>query len=200
MYSCKEVWSKRMFLRPQHFQQQERYLEFFTHLRAMSAEPYFWGFCELVLDLEALALGKIALVKAVGVFPDGTPFSFPGQDSMVDPLEVDKACKDERIYLALPMRRVLATELSFEDDDVLARYTSEDTELTDSNSQSGEPALAQVAHMRARLIPASKITDEWLRCTLREIFRACGWSSGPSNLDKTLTATWSQNHSAMCIA
>ncbi len=163
MYTRKMVWSEGMFLRPQHFQQQERYLEFFTHSRAMSAEPYFWGFRELELDLEALALGKIALVKAVGVFPDGTPFSFPGQDTMVAPLEVDKACKDERIYLALPMRRVLATELSFEDDDVLARYVAEDAELVDANSQSGEPALAQIAHMRARLIPASKITDEWLR-------------------------------------
>ena len=77
MYSRKVVWSEGMFLRPQHFQQQERYLEFFSHARALSAEPYFWGFRELLLDLEALALGKIALIKAVGVFPDGTPFSFP---------------------------------------------------------------------------------------------------------------------------
>lgn len=46
---------------------------------------------------------------------------------------------------------------------MLARYTAEDAELNDSNSQAGEPALAQVAHMRAKLIPASRITDEWLR-------------------------------------
>ena len=63
MYSRKVVWSEGMFLRPQHFQQQERYLEFFSHARALSAEPYFWGFRELLLDLEALALGKIALIK-----------------------------------------------------------------------------------------------------------------------------------------
>ena len=163
MYSRKVVWSEGMFLRPQHFQQQERYLEFFSHSRSLAAEPYFWGFRELSLDFEALALGKISLLKAVGVFPDGTPFSFPGQDSMIDPLEGDTTCKDERIFLALAMRRALATELSFADDDVLARYTSEDSEITDTNSESGEPALAQVAHMRAKLLPESQISDSWLR-------------------------------------
>lgn len=163
MYSRKVVWSEGMFLRPQHFQQQERYLEFFSHSRSLAAEPYFWGFRELELDVEALALGKIALVRASGVFPDGTPFSFPGQDEMILPLEVDKACKDERIYLALPMRRALATELSFENDDALARYSAEGAELVDTNSQSGEPALAQVAHMRAQLLAESQISDAWLR-------------------------------------
>lgn len=133
MFMRKVVWSEGMFLRPQHFQQQERYLEFFSHARSLAAEPYFWGFRELVLDVEALALGKLALLKAVGVFPDGTPFSFPGQDSMVEPLEIDKTCKDERIYLALPMRRPLATELSFADTGALARYLAEDAELADSN-------------------------------------------------------------------
>ena len=163
MFTRKVVWSEGMFLRPQHFQQQERYLEFFSHARALAAEPYYWGFRELVLDVEALALGKLALLKAVGVFPDGTPFSFPGQDSMVEPLEIDKACKDERIYLALPMRRPLATELSFANDEALARYVAEDAELADSNEGAGEPALAQVAHMRARLISESDISDSWLR-------------------------------------
>ncbi|MEJ5128943.1 type VI secretion system baseplate subunit TssK [Comamonas sp. MYb21] len=163
MFMRKVVWSEGMFLRPQHFQQQERYLEFFSHARSLAAEPYFWGFRELVLDVEALALGKLALLKAVGVFPDGTPFSFPGQDSMVEPLEIDKTCKDERIYLALPMRRPLATELSFADTGTLARYLAEDAELADSNEGAGEPALAQVAHMRARLIAESEMSDSWLR-------------------------------------
>lgn len=163
MFNRKVVWSEGMFLRPQHFQQQERYLEFFSHARALAAEPYFWGFRELVLDVEALALGKIALLSAVGVFPDGTPFSFPGQDVGIAPLEVDKSCKDECIYLALPMRRASATELGFTNAQALARYTAEDAELLDSNEGAGEPAIAQVAHMRAQLIAASDLSDSWLR-------------------------------------
>ena len=138
-------------------------MEFFSHSRSLSAEPYFWGFRELVLDWEALALGKIALLNCVGVFPDGTPFGFPSQDAMIEPLEVDKACKDERIYLALPMRRAHATELSFQDDEVLARYVAADSEIADTNSESGEPSLLQVARMRAKLLPESEITDAWLR-------------------------------------
>ena len=68
MDSRKVVWAEGMFLRPQHFQQQERYLEFFAHSRALASEGYFWGFHELEIDVEALALGKLVLNKAVGSF------------------------------------------------------------------------------------------------------------------------------------
>lgn len=169
MYSRKVVWSEGMFLRPQHFQQQDRYLEFFCHSRALGAEAYFWGFRELQVDLEALALGKVVLSKAVGVFPDGTPFSFPAHDGLVEPLDVDKACKNERIYLALPIRRAPAVELSFGGEEALSRYDADDAELSDTNAGAGEPALAQLAMLRARLIPASEITDAWMKLGVLQV-------------------------------
>ena len=46
----KVVWSEGLFLRPQHLQQQERYLERFVELRAGSLRPYTWGFSELELE------------------------------------------------------------------------------------------------------------------------------------------------------
>ena len=51
MDNRKVVWAEGMFLRPQHFQQQERYLEFFAHARALTSQPYFWGFRELTIDV-----------------------------------------------------------------------------------------------------------------------------------------------------
>ena len=169
MDSRKVVWAEGMFLRPQHFQQQERYLEFFAHSRALASEGYFWGFHELEIDVEALALGKLVLNKAVGIFPDGTPFSMPGTDTLPEPLEILPNMKGERVFLSLPMRRLGTVEVEFDAHEVLARYRAADAELSDCNSEGGEPAPAQLAHMRSRLLPQSASTDSWLQLGVTEI-------------------------------
>jgi len=163
VHTRKMVWAEGMFLRPQHFQQQERYLESFAHARALAAHPYFWGFRTLELNLEALALGKLSINQATGIFPDGTPFNFPAHDACPPALDIAPTCKDERIYLALPMHRAHTTQVSFDDSEPLARYSCQETELADTNAWAGEPAQVQLAQMRARLIPESELTDNWLR-------------------------------------
>ena len=70
----KVVWSEGMLLQPQHLQQQERHGDHVRHATMRSTTPYAWGFSELEIDTAALALGKLALVRAVGVFADGTVF------------------------------------------------------------------------------------------------------------------------------
>ena len=70
----KVVWSEGLFLRPQHFQQQDRHAEWFVEARTRALGGLFWGFTHLELDEAALGTGKIALVSARGVLPDGTPF------------------------------------------------------------------------------------------------------------------------------
>jgi len=163
MDNRKIVWAEGMFLRPQHFQQQERYLEFFSHARSMASEGYFWGFRELELDMEALALGKIVLNKAVGIFPDGTPFSLPSVDALPEPLEIPPNLKNECVFLALPVRRLGAVEVRFDAREPLARYQAVETELGDCNSEGAEPAAAQLGRIRAQLLPESALTDSWLR-------------------------------------
>ena len=39
----KVVWSEGMFLRPQHFQQQDRYLERLVEARSGAIGSYYWG-------------------------------------------------------------------------------------------------------------------------------------------------------------
>jgi len=67
----KVAWSEGLFLRPQLFQQQERYLEHLAHKRAAPLGPFFWGFSHYALDSESLSLGKLVLASAAGVFSDG---------------------------------------------------------------------------------------------------------------------------------
>ena len=79
-HRSKVVWSEGLFLRPQHFQQHDRYLERYLQVRSDALRSHGWGFSELRLDRDLLRLGKVAINSAQGVFPDGTPFSMPDDD------------------------------------------------------------------------------------------------------------------------
>lgn len=159
----KVVWAEGMFLRPQHFQQQERYLEFFTHLRGLAAEPFYWGFRSLKFDLAALAVGKLSLLEAEGLLPDGTPFSFPLQSDGPEPLQFNEGAVDQRVYLALPLKRPGTEEVIFEDSPTsLARYTVQDSTVDDANSVAGEAAEVQLASPRLRLVLEKDLSDAWL--------------------------------------
>lgn len=159
----KVVWAEGIFLRPQHFQQQERYLEHLLHARALSGEGFFWGFHELVIDNEALALGKVVLQHARGVFPDGTPFSFPEQGQGLLPLNFPENRKNEKVFLALPLRRTGQDDTAFESHaDSLARYDAVIEEFADGNSMGGEPAEIQVGDIRIRLLLESELTAAWV--------------------------------------
>src|SRR5437667_12093943 len=73
------VWQEGMFLRAQHFQQQDRWLEMLVRTRAAALRPHSWGVIEMSIDRDLLSTGRFALSSAVGVFEDGTPFAVPGE-------------------------------------------------------------------------------------------------------------------------
>ena len=61
------VWSEGMFLRPQHFQQQDRYLEYRIDGRCRGLRSHDWGFSALNIEQGHLAIGKISLTQARGI-------------------------------------------------------------------------------------------------------------------------------------
>ena len=63
------VWSEGLFLRQQHFQQQERHLESWIEGRAAALRPYSWGFTELEIERDLLAIGKIGLRRRATLDP-----------------------------------------------------------------------------------------------------------------------------------
>lgn len=159
----KTLWSEGMFLRPQHFQQQERYLEFANHLRSSASEPFFWGLGSLKVDQSALSIGKLAILEAEGILPDGTPFSFPHQVQPPPALELIEGAVDQRVFLALPVHRPGAEDVSFDDcPGSLARYSVEDATVIDVNSVAGEPVDIQLARPRLRLVLENDLSDAWL--------------------------------------
>ena len=49
-WNNKVVWSEGLFLRPQHFQQHDRYLENFVEGRCSGLRTFPWGFTTLKID------------------------------------------------------------------------------------------------------------------------------------------------------
>ena len=152
-----------MFLRPQHFQQQERYFEFVAHARSGAVASHAWGFEWLVLDQDALKLGKLAIKEARGLFPDGTPFSIPAQGDPPATLDIPGEARGQRVLLTLPVRRVGVEDVAFgEVDDGLPRVSVSEREVIDSNMLGATPALVQLGDLRLRLVVESELTDGWM--------------------------------------
>ncbi|WP_321892230.1 type VI secretion system baseplate subunit TssK [Paraburkholderia tropica] len=166
----KVTWSEGLFLRPQLFQQQERYLEYFTHKRTTPLSPFFFGFSHYTIDSEALALGKVILKSASGVFADGTPFDAPGNTPPPTPLTVRAEHLEQVIYLAVPIRVPNGEETTFDGAaDTLARYAVFDTELRDTNSIGQGSRAVQLCNLRLRLVPQKEMTDAWIGLPLTKV-------------------------------
>src|SRR5262245_37942015 len=125
------VWSEGLFLKPQHFQQQERYLETFIEGRAGALRPHAWGLPEAEVERDLLAIGKVGLRRVRGVFPDGTPFAMPDNDPLPAPLEIGPNLRSEVIYLSVPLRKSGATLAIRNGSAEAARYRSRDHESRD---------------------------------------------------------------------
>ncbi|WP_353146756.1 type VI secretion system baseplate subunit TssK [Pollutimonas bauzanensis] len=159
----KVVWSEGMFLRPHHFQQMERHLEHRSGVHTQCAAGVFWGFRTLQLDLDALALGRLALKQATGVFPDGTPFDFSSPEDAPEALELPAGAHHKKIMLVVPRRRRGGQDVSFEDDaDKLARYSVVEEEVADSSAVALGPAVLQLGRLRMRLMQEDDVGGEWL--------------------------------------
>jgi len=124
-----------MFLRPQHFQQQDRHLKSWLESRCAGLRPFPWGITDINIDEQLLSMGKFALLSCKGVFPDGTPFDIPNDHPPPAPLEIDLNRGSDTIYLSLPVRRSTGrTVAATEDLESLSRYHAQEAETRDYHS------------------------------------------------------------------
>ncbi|MCS5565907.1 MAG: type VI secretion system baseplate subunit TssK [Methylococcales bacterium] len=147
------VWSEGMFLRPQHFQQHDRYIENVVAGRCAGLRAFDWGVHSLKLDSSLLGMGKVVLTECSGVFPDGTPFNFPDDNPLPLPIDVSEDVQDSIVYLSLPAQREGSVEIdSDEYPDPMARYHAVEIEVRDSNmGTEGKPVL-HIGELKTRLM------------------------------------------------
>ncbi len=149
------VWSEGMFIGTQHFQQHDRYLENLIDARSRPLSAGAWGFSELLIDQGLLAQGKLAIISARGLLPDGTPFNIPQDDLAPSPLNVDDNLRDGLVYLALPLKRAGARDTVDEGEALgAARYVSQVREVRDDNAPFENQAPVAVGSRALRLLVA----------------------------------------------
>ena len=148
-WSNRVVWLEGMFLRAQHFQQQDRWLEALVRDRTAALRPHGWGLTEGVINRNLLATGQFALASGSGVFEDGTPFALPGETDQPVPLDLPETTRNAVVYLVLPMRQAGSVEVTANGSSE-GRYEQQPFEAYDTHSGSPQPAEVQVGRLRLR--------------------------------------------------
>ena len=160
------IWSEGLFLKPHHFQQQDRFIEHLTGSIRGVGIPHPWGLRRLTLDNDLLALGKLSLMEVVGLLPDGTPVDAPAGDPLPSPVTVPADAAGQTVYLALPLRRPGARESGGADETVTTlRYRVGEEKARDNASDAQTEEPIEVGRLDLRLL---------LERDSREGFACCG--------------------------
>lgn len=152
------VWSEGLFLRTQHFQQQDRHAEALMRA-ALQASPWqAFGFAALELDRAALDAGQVAIKTARGLFPDGTPFAIPETAAPPPPVPIAGGASGVA-HLALAVEQPgVATMDPAHAEPSGARYRGEIVQVRDTVRNGADPAEVEVARLALRLLGPTEAT------------------------------------------
>lgn len=169
----KVIWSEGLFVKPQHFQQQVRYLEHVAHRLGADQEPHFYGLTRLAIREDLLTQGKIGLAIAKGVFSDGTPFDIPNEDLEPPILDVPEGfTANEIVYLCLPLQTEGGLEIqsaSGSDTSIGARYREADFGVRDTTEHGSPLASLKVAQLRPVLKLGSQDLSSYSKLAIARI-------------------------------
>jgi type VI secretion system protein ImpJ len=104
--ASKVLWGEGLFLRPQHFQQQDRYHEGRLHRAASALHPFLWGVAALEWDLQSLKNGILKLETLSLILRDGESIDAPGADQLPPPIDLTAlppALQQVTYHAALPV-------------------------------------------------------------------------------------------------
>lgn len=147
------VWDEGLFIRPQHFQQETRYLEHHANRRIEVSSEFLYGLTELEFDEALLASGKLAIIRARGVMQDGAVFDIPNDTPPPQPLHMQSSkVINQVIYLALPIRGQGGAEVQWPESQSNGRYRVEQRDLKDMHSREGDFTTVNTAQLHFTLM------------------------------------------------
>lgn len=146
------IWREGLFIKPQHFQQQQRHSDYALHARLSALSDYFYGLQSLAINEDYLGFGRIALVGTTGILPDGTVFNIPNDDVLPTPLEVtDASVANQKVYLALPLSVSGVNEVN-QGGQVATRLQAHRHDVRDLHSEGGDVVSLEVGRVSLRLM------------------------------------------------
>jgi type VI secretion system protein ImpJ len=151
-HHSKPIWTEGLFIKPVHFQQQERYLEYILRQSVAGTHAYSWGFIEVTIDRDLLDLGKLGLISAQGLFPDGTPFRLPEDGALPSPLDLSEGIIDQVVYLCLPLQSFSREVQRSGDEKGIFRVRSTPIMINDTSGDSSQPDPVHVGQLQTSLM------------------------------------------------
>jgi type VI secretion system protein ImpJ len=147
----KVLWGEGMFLRPQHFQQQDRYHEARLNQTAAALHPYAWGVRRLSIDLDALRSDVLRVSGLSLIFPDGEIYRAPEADLLPQKVllgELPPTVQSITFHAALPSLKAHGDNCAAGRDQGDARFTREERDTQDLFSSAAE---APVSYLKKTL-------------------------------------------------
>lgn len=147
------VWEEGLFIRPQHFQQETRYIEQHVNYRLQNSAVFPYGLTDVEFDNNYLNFGKLVIVRASGVMPDGTGFNIPVDTPPPAPLSLsDSTVTGQAVYLTLPVREQGVSEVEWPEISSGSRYTVELKDIKDIHSRDGDYTSVNLGALKLGLM------------------------------------------------
>jgi len=183
------VWREGLFIRPQHFQQNDRYVNYELMSRTVNLKPNNWGLFDFNIDENLLNTGKFAIKNVSGILPDGTLFDIKSKEQVLT-LDIKSVDSSKIIYLAIPSIIQDSDEIHFEEQkNLLTRYSAKAIENV-PNINAGESSISDilVAQQNFKLITQDEVNDNYIKIELAKIGSIS--PSGAVSLDETHSPTY----------
>jgi type VI secretion system protein ImpJ len=166
----KVIWSEGMFLRPQHFQQFDRYLENQLVTRCQHLSPYCWGFSQLEFDESLLAFGKLAILSAAGILPDGTLFKVNYDPAYPLLIQLNKSQENQTIYLTIPPKMKGVVDSDDDETSRGIRYRLTPADIRDSHGVNNERSYPiSTGILKVGLLTEDQLDDSLISMPLARI-------------------------------
>ncbi len=156
MNNAKILWGEGLFLRPQHFQSQDAYLESQLKRTLLAANPFAWGVRDIELDTESLRSGVLRFNRIAVTFPNGDFYTAPDTDQLPAPLPLNSAISDggsATFYLSIHHLNAHGGNSTGNIGDAgQARYLIVSKAAADLHTDAAEADLAtlsQIAHLKS---------------------------------------------------
>jgi type VI secretion system protein ImpJ len=164
------LWSEGLFLRTQHFQQQDRFFEATVRGTLQAGHLQTFGFRSLTLDPAQLEAGQISVLSARGILPDGTPFAIPDMMDAPQPLAVTPDMAGGAVLLALPLEP--PGGVGFDPahaQSTGARYRGKIVSVRDAVQGGADPEEIEIARPQALLLAPGKSVGGYTALPVTEI-------------------------------
>lgn len=192
------VWQEGLFIKPQHFQQNDRYINHEFMVRTRELQSNSWGLFNMSIDLHHLSLGKLVLNEVSGIMPDGTLFELNSKRESLT-LNIKPEDKNKSFFLALPITLQNSDEVQYENqNNQLARFVAHTIEEI-PNSNAGETSEANiiVAKYNFQLLLEEDLNDSYVNIKLGNIADVS--TSGSVSINKGYLPTYLHFHASTLL-